>query len=714
MAQVLIVSNRLPFSVKKERGKLRFTRSVGGLATALSAYVTKRHNQWVGWPGIASEDLTEAEKQLVVSELAKRNCTPIFLSQKQIDDYYNGYSNSLLWPLFHELPYKDSPERARWWRTYREVNTLFAQVTATLARGGGQVWVHDYQLLLVPEMLRAERPDINIGFFLHITFPPAEKLRKLPEQKSLLRGIVGADLVGFHTKAYVKNFLEACERASVETGHLRVADFPIGIDYKKFVRAGRSIKVRQAAHRFRQKYKGLKIIAAVDRLDISKGFVERLVAYRQLLEQNPGLLGKVVFVLVGSPSRTEIGAYQRLAARVQKQADEINATFGTRRWQPVDYIAETIPFEEVTALFQVADVAFITPLRDGMNLTSKEFVASSRQNGVLILSETAGAAEELQDALLVNPKKSASSVAALQKALTMPHPELLDRLAKMQAQLARNTVHHWAGSFVNALQQPVPGSRPRIRTMKGAVEASLVDAYQSSQKRLLLLDYDGSLVPFNENYRAAQPAKSTVRLLKKLSYDPRNEVVIVSGRDSQDLEGWLGHLPIGLIAEHGAMIRKNGSATWQTIEHVNTQWKQVLLPILEKYAALTPGASVETKQHSLVWHYRSAQPYYAQKYAVVIKRALKPFLKTYGLQLFHGNKILEVKNPSINKGAGIQRWLKRPHDFVLCIGDDFTDEDMFAALPPDSFGIKVGRGRTKATYRLASAEQVTALLKQLV
>lgn len=725
MSQVIIVSNRLPVSVKKENGQLNFYPSIGGIATGLSSYVDDRRNRWIGWPGIASEELTGDDRQTIVAELEKLNCTPVFLTRKQIDNFYNGYSNTVLWPLFHNLARgRRAKPREDWWKAYRRVNEEYAEAALNISETGSRIWVHDYQLMLVPELLRAVRTDIIIGFFLHIPFPDVKTLSRLPQQKKLVSGMLGADVVGFHTPGYVASFLENAVAANIAQANgseliidersVRVADFPMGIDYAKYAAATRSKAVKKALRRYRKRYKKLRVIVAIDRLDPSKGLVERLKAYASLLERYPKLRGKVVFAMVAAPSRTDIPAYQQLSKRLAILAEEINATYGTPKWQPIDYMNTLQPFEEVTALFRIADVAFITPLRDGMNLAAKEFVASKRGKGVLILSETAGAAEELHDAILVNPKKPETLVDALHQALTMPRRELRSRLRRMQLHLATNTVQEWAKGFVESLQQPVPGTPIITRTLKGKLALNVLNEYRKSKKRLLLLDYDGSLVPFTEDYQDAVPPKSLLQLLETMSANTSNDVVLISGRSPDDLEKWFGELPISLVAEHGAAYKKAGNKNWQTIERIDTKWKQRVLPVLEKYAALTPGASVETKPHSLVWHYRGASPYYAQKYAVAIKRILKPLLKQYNLELLQGNKILEIKNPLVSKGTAAQRWLQRDYDFILALGDDMTDEELFAGLPEQAISIKVGRGHSRALYRLGSYKGTLNLLKKFV
>ena len=726
MPKVIIVSNRLPVSVKKDNGRLKFYPSLGGIATGLSSYVEDSRNKWIGWPGIASDELTSDERQEIVDELAKHNCSPVFLTKNEIENYYNGYSNSILWPRFHTLSKRKKAggiERTRWWSSYRSVNQQFAQAALNMAETGDRVWVHDYQLMLAPQLVRDERSDLNIGFFLHIPFPAPKTFSLINEDKKLLNGVLGADVVGFHTQTFTANFLENCQAAGLAqaesnmitmSGHtVRVGNFPMGIDYEKYAAAGKSKAVQAAVHKYRQRYKKRRVIVAVDRLDPSKGLVERLEAYKTFLELEPRMRGKIVFSMVVAPSRMGIASYQNLSKRLQSLADEINEEYGTSRWDPVDYMNVSIPFEEVTALFQIADVAFIAPLRDGMNLVAKEFIASKRKHGVLILSQTAGAAHELPDAILVNPRKQEELVDALQQALTMHRRELRARLKRMQQELAGNTVHDWARAFVGTLQQPVPGTPTITYALRGRSRSRLLKEYRAAGSRLLFLDYDGSLVPFTEDYKAAEPPKSLIGLLKDLSSDDRNDVVLISGRRPDELENWFGRLPINIVAEHGAAVTKAGKKSWNTLEKIDTDWKKSVLLVLEKYAAKTPKARVEIKPHSLVWHYRGSPTYYAQKHAVTLKRVLKPLLKEHGLQMLQGNKALEIKNPDISKGAAGRDWLGRNYDFVLFIGDDATDEELFEVLPDSAYGIKIGRGRTAAHYRLHDSTEAIKLLKTL-
>jgi len=726
---LIIVSNRLPVSVKKVDGKLEFYQSVGGMSNALSSYVNDSRNKWIGWPGINADELTEKERQQVAEELKKSNCYPVFLSKKQIDDFYNGYSNSVLWPVFHDSDLGKAAagkEQERLWKAYKKVNEVYAEAVLALSDSGDAIWIHDYQLCVLPALLRLERPYDKIGLFLHIPFPDVAQLQKIHDSEALLAGMLGADLVGMHTEGYVQNFLSAVQHYdSGLTAHhkvilqdrvVRVTEFPIGIDYAKYEKARKSRAVSREYTKLRLKYAGLKVILTVDRLDPAKGLVERAQAYQTLLEQNPKLHGKVILVMVVVPSRTDIAEYQQLKSQLEKIIRDTNRTFSTLAWKPVEYIPQALAFEELTGLYRRANVAFITPLRDGMNLVAKEFLASKPyQRGVLVLSRHAGAAEELKGAVMVDPLKPATLVKGLQKALTMPPKEFTKRVRRMQKQLSTKNVHVWAKSFTKTLGQEIRSTTNYTRTLQGTVATVVQQAYANAERRLLLLDYDGVLAPFANRPEEAVPSKDLLRLLGQLAKNPNTTVVVISGRDKASLAEWFAGVPVELVAEHGIFTKAHGRKNWRiTPNTAQPDWQSAVLPVLEKYSAKTPGSFIEKKAASLVWHYRNAESYYAQKYLVVLRRVLKPYAKKYGIEFALGKKILEIRPAGVNKGTSAKAWFSDTNaDFTLCIGDDYTDEDMFEALPPTAHTVKVGRGRTAAAYRLKNPAAVLNFLQQL-
>lgn len=724
---IIIVSNRLPVSVKRVDGRLEYYPSVGGLATGLSSYANNKKNKWIGWPGIASDDLSEQDRVNITHELKKHNCYPVFLTQKQLDDFYSGFSNSILWPALHELDYSsDTPDK--WWEAYKRVNMVFAEATLGHSAHGSIIWVHDYQLLLLPGLLRSRRADDTIGFFLHIPFPTPETFLAIPHAQRLMSELLGGDLIGFHTDSYVQNFLETCRAIGIGIPRehkvilpdrvVRVTDFPMGIDYGKFARATKQWAVRAEHLKFRIKYRGLRVILTVDRLDPTKGLVERLQAYRTLLKTQPQLHGKVIMVMLAVPSRTEIPEYQALRRRLEKLVKSVNKEFGTLRWQPVDYMYKSMPFHQLTALYRRADIAFIAPIKDGMNLVAKEYLATQpHRRGVLILSETAGAADELKDAILVNPHQKHSLVAGLTKALTTPPKELRHQAHRMQSHLANATVHDWASKFMQSLKESHPPSQrgPFTWQLTQPRQREVAKAYRQAHERVVLLDYDGVLVPFRGKPGDAAPSPSLLTKLNKLGNQPQTHVAIISGRPKADLQAWFGDAPsLTLIAEHGAFIRKQGAKHWRANgSTADMGWKQEALELLEAYDAKTPGAHVEEKESALVWHYRRGNQYYAHKHLVVLKRLLWRLAKKYPIVIEQGNMILEIRLSGVHKGSAALELLTDATDFVLAIGDDATDEDMFEHLPTWAHTVKVGRGRTKARYRLKNVDTVHDLLNKL-
>lgn len=505
------------------------------------------------------------------------------------------------------------------------------------------------------------------------------------------------------------------KQVSLSYRTVRVSDFPMGINYQKFSLGAKSPETILEHQKLLWKYRGKKVILTVDRLDPTKGLVERLKAYQTLLKETPHLREKVVFIMLATPSRTEIKAYQVLKERVERLVEDINTTYGTTRWTPVEYMYQTLQLEQIIPLYKRADIAFIAPIRDGMNLVAKEYLASKpKHDGILVLSETAGAAQELKDAILVNPKKPRTLVKGLTDALTMSPKDLKRRVKGMQKYLEVNTVEKWAETFMDTLQTPVPVRLPNIASrLAGSSLRHLLANYAQARRRLVILDYDGVLKQFARRPHEAKPDKTVTDLLSKLSDDPRNNVIIISGRDRIDMTEWFGTLPITLAAEHGALFRKNGQKKWTKTTYSDQEWRKKVNALFRYYALETPGSFIEQKEWCIAWHYRGASPFFAQKNLVGLKRLLKPIIARYGLQLREGHKVLEVIPGDVSKGTIVREWLIHNHDFVLCIGDDQTDEAMFKEVPPGSYSIKVGPGATAAAYRLPSVSAVHTLLHQL-
>jgi trehalose 6-phosphate synthase/phosphatase len=725
MNRLFIVSNRLPVTVHKRGNDLHLVQSVGGLATGLGSIYREREALWVGWPGISGKQLVAKDRKQITDLLSERQCLPVFLSDYEFEKYYNGFCNKALWPLFHYFSHYAEYDPAAW-KIYTKVNKKFCDAICAVAGPGDAIWVHDYQLMLLPGMLRENRPDAAIGFFLHIPFPQYEVFRLLPWRQEVLSGLLGADLIGFHTFEYVTYFFNAVRRilgyeqemTRIKAGDRRVKvdTFPMGIDYQKFAGAVHDPRVEKEITGIRQLVGTDKIILSVDRLDYTKGVPLRLMAYDTFIEKHPEFKEHVTLVLVAVPSRTRIDQYIRLKHEVDQLVGKINGRHGTMHWIPVRYLFKSLPFDQIVALYWLADVALITPLRDGMNLMAKEYLATKGigRPGVLVLSEFAGAAKELGEAILINPNNLREFSTAIYQGLTMSEDEKKKRLAAMQARLARYDLERWTSDFLDVLGATKNYQRMlEARFMDEHLVAQVREAYANATARILFLDYDGTLVPIAGTPEQATPDPVILQILADLSSDDRNRVIITSGRDRGVLEKWFGALGVDFMAEHGIWIKER-HGEWQTVTYVSKDWKSEIRPILEVYVDRTPGTFIEEKEYSLAWHFRNADSGLAGMRSIELREDLMLRTKHLDLTLLEGDKVVEVKNSGITKGVAALYWLRNiPYDFILGIGDDRTDEDLFAALPDTAYTIKVGPDPSLATYSLRSVDAVRNLLKDL-
>ncbi len=724
MQRMLIVSNRLPISIEKRKGEIDMRPSVGGLATGLKSFCELSNSVWIGWPGIVQEKIRQEMGDLGARLMSQHRCYPVFLAQRDLDPYYHGFSNKTLWPLCHYFTQYAVYEE-RYWKAYQRVNRVFADTVTAIARPDDVIWVHDYHLMLVPALLRERLPDASVAFFLHIPFPSYEIFRLLPWREVVLEGLLGADLVGFHTSDYVRHFLSSahrllgCEHAmgQVTVGNrvVKVDAFPMGIDYGRFARGRDDPQIQAKIEALKSDLLDQKVILSIDRLDYSKGIPHRLAAFAALLRQNRGYRGKVTFLLVTAPSRERVEHYDSLKRQIEELVGRINGEYATFGWTPVRYLHRPQPFADLVALFNVADAYMVTPLRDGMNLMAKEFVASKAdEKGVLILSEMAGVAKELGEALTVNPNNEAQVVRALVTALQMPSAETAERSRAMRKRIVRYDVAGWAEDFVSALadsKKIQEGMRANL--LKAEARDELRTAYRQAVRRLWLLDYDGTLVPFADRPQRARPGSDLLDLLRRLAREPKNEVVLISGRDRGTLEEWFGSLDVGLVAEHGIWIRAP-RRDWEMVEPLSNAWKEEVRPVLERYADRTPGALIEEKDYSLVWHYRRTDYELSTVRVRELIDDLEGYASKFNLHVSEGSKVVEIKNGGINKGRAALRWVSG-HDweFVLAIGDDWTDEDVFDVLPVDAYSIKVGFKPSRARFNLESSAEVVVLLKDL-
>jgi trehalose 6-phosphate synthase/phosphatase len=727
--RLIVVSNRLPLTVRRVAGGWRAEQSAGGLATALAPVLTRFRGLWIGWPGEAPES-PDANRETVLAGWEKRHRyvtvdLPLTLSQR----FYQGYSNQTLWPLFHHFP-SSLVFDPRGWEAYVEANERFRDAVLERYRPGDLVWVHDYHLMLLPQLLREAVPDAVIGFFLHIPFPPSDVFRVLPRREDLLRGLLGADCVAFQTHAHQQHFRSSLlrvlgvssrmDRVEADGRYVRLEALPIGIVPEDFTSPIRNDpSVRRCLEDLRRRFAARRILLAIDRLDYTKGIPERLRAFRLLLERSPDLKGRVVLVQVAVPTREPLALYNKLRHEVNELVGEINGDFGTPEWTPVVYIRRAIPRSDLLALYAAADVGWVAPLLDGMNLVAKEYVACQQGGeGVLLLSEFAGAAAEMGEALLVNPYDEERTALALERALAMPAEERRERMVALHRRVVRNNAIAWSQRFLAALQQAAAArSQGGGELPQPLPVADALAAHRAADRRLLMLDYDGTLTPFAGRPRDAAPLPDLKDLIRRLASQTSQQLAIVSGRPRTTLEPWFGDIPgLWLAAEHGALLRSPSSRDWETLRpHMPVDWKARVLPVLEHFVDRTPGSFVEEKEFSLVWHHRMADPEFGEWLANELVAVLEELLAGTDLLAMRGQKCVEVRLVWANKGevwTHVEGTGPAP-SFRLAIGDDRTDEDLFERLPPDSWTVHVGEGPSLARFRLPHTRAVRRLLEDL-
>ena len=723
--KLVIVSTRLPISVSKVDGKLVFAASSGGLANGVASIKKSKDSIWIGWPGIVSDDLTRKEKNEIIVQLKKHGCFPVFLNSDQVEKYYSGYCNATLWPLLHCFPLKSGYDESHW-KSYEEVNQLFANEIIKFASDSSVFWVHDYQLMLVPSMLRKILPNATIGFFLHTPFPSFETYRQLPERLMLIKGLLGSNLIGFHTYDYVRHFLDSALRvAGIEDnlGQLKIEKsivftdaFPIGIDYNKFAKSAKSAIIKKLLPTFSSILSDKsKLILSVDRADYSKGIPARLDAFEHLLKKHGNHHKNIKLVMVAVPSRGDVEAYKDLRLEIEQKVSRINGQYSTINWSPITYLYQSLSFDEISMLYKRADVMLVTPLRDGMNLVAKEYVASKHDDkGVLVLSEMAGAANEFPEAILVNPYDIPQVAEAIDFALNMSIAEQRRRLKKMQKRISEYNIETWANDYLSELSIAVEANSSKPKNLSKDNIKKLLSDYKHSSKRLIMLDYDGTLRSFVSSPEEflARPTAKVKKILKSLTKDKRNKVVIVSGRPKTTLENFFDDKGLGLVAEHGGWIFETGS--WVKTSAEALKWKKQILPLLKQFVSRTPGSEVEIKDFSLVWHYRQVLPDLAYVRKEELKIAAHDLLESSDIGIFEGHKIIEIKPKKIHKGVITKEIVESADwDFIMAIGDDYTDEDMFSILPASAYSIKVGFSETAARFQLDDVPAVVDLIDLL-
>ncbi|MDE3094544.1 MAG: bifunctional alpha,alpha-trehalose-phosphate synthase (UDP-forming)/trehalose-phosphatase [Chloroflexota bacterium] len=729
--RLLLVANRLPITARiGDDGAISVEPSSGGLATGLWGPHQRSGGLWIGWPG--ELQLDPRQKRQLDDKLADLRALPVYLTQDEVNEYYENMANGVLWPLFHYL-IDQLPNELGDWNVFRGVNEKFARAVIDNYRSGDLIWVQDYHLMLVPAMLRRALPDARIGFFLHVPFPSSEVFSVLPWREEILQGLLGADLIGFHTPGYLRHFSTSLRRVlgvDVDVDALwqderrvRLGVFPMGVDAARWARSADSPEVAREVASLCEEAGGRKIIVGIDRLDYTKGIPRRLVAIDRLFADHPELCDRVRVVQVTVPSREHVEQYAEFKRRIDELVGRINGTHATASWMPIHHMYRAISQAEVCALYRAADVMLVTPVRDGMNLVAKEFVATrTDEDGVLILSEFAGAAAEMGEALHINPFDTERLAARINDALSMPEPERKARMRALRSRVLTHDVHRWAESFIGALAETGPAYRRSQRASAPSDLASIVECVRRAPQALLVLDYDGTLVPFAPTPDEAVPDPDLRDLLSALAARPGLHVHVVSGRTRASLDRWLGCLPVGLHAEHGLWSRLAPGAPWRILRPVSQEWKEKVRPIMEHFVGATRGTFIEEKTGSLAWHYRLAKADFAPEtdfgeyQAKELRLLLGEMLSNAPVQVLAGNKVVEVRPQGVHKGMIVPVLLSTIEDQapILVVGDDRTDEDIFAALPDDALTVHVGSGVSLAQFRVDTPADVRRLLRAIV
>jgi trehalose 6-phosphate synthase/phosphatase len=727
MRRLVVVANRLPLTIRRSGSRWLAEPSSGGLVAALEPVLRQRDGIWIGWPGEApagdmagrAEELErwERERGLIAVDI------PVGVGRA----FYEGYANDTLWPLFHGFPSRAvfDPET---FHAYRDANGRFATVVGERIRPDDDlVWIHDYQLMLLPALVREANPSARIGFFLHIPFPSPEVFRVLPERAAILEGLLGADVISFQTHEYLGAFRRTLQQVlgiesrmdgvEVDGRVVALEARPIGLEPDVWEALVASEPVQRRVAEIRDAG-GRRTVLAVDRLDDTKGIPERLRTFRHFLRAYPEWRGRISLIQVAVPSRERVPRYAALSREVNELVGEINGALATADWNPVVYLRRSIPQPELAALYAAADVCWVGSVRDGMNLVAKEYVACQGEGaGVLLLSEFTGAASEMGEAVRINPYDEAGTAEALLRALQLPEDDRAERQAALLGRVRRNSVFAWAERSIADLEEIGPPDAPRPEPLREPALAAIRQVFEAAPSRACYLDYDGTLVPFASRPSDAVPGPDLVPVLRGLVARENTTVLLVSGRPAANLERWFGEIDgLWLAAEHGALIRQPSTRRWESLRPgVPVDWKPRVRAVLEYFLDQAPGSAIEEKSLSLAWHYRQVEPEFGDWLAGSVAAALEEQVAGTGLSVLRGSKVIEVRFGWATKGEAVAhlRGLRGHPAFELAIGDDRTDEDMFELLGDDAWTVKVGPGQTRAGYRVGSPASALALLAAL-
>jgi trehalose 6-phosphate synthase/phosphatase len=719
----LLISNRLP--VVLDPHTKEFVPSSGGLVSAIKGLDPAIVGYDFAWLGVMTDNVdSDKLNQLKSTSLGNIPCIPVIVPEDKYNLYYNCYCNDVIWPLFHyERSLVHHSEEA--WHAYVEINQLMANAILKEAKDTDTIWVHDFHFFMVPGMIKAERPNLKVGFFLHIPFPSSEVFREIPERKEILGSLAQCDLIGFHDMSYLNHFKSSLQRilgeVSLNFSDRKLGVYPISIDSKHFLSLVKAPETKEYISRYLESKKDIKWVLGVDRLDYIKGLVLKLKAFQLLLEKYPEEIGKVQLIQIVIPSRTDVPEYVQLKEKVEQLVSSINGKFSNPNYMPILYMYNTVSEQELSALYQLSEVMFIGSRRDGMNLVSLEYIVSQHEShpGTLLLSEFAGAHSTLSYAFSINPWNVDDTALKLREALHHPKEKRAAEIKSMKDFLIQYTSSDWAKVILRDL------NRPSVR--EAVTYASPSGEFPWMQnlagKRVLFFcDFDGTLAAISNHPSDVSLNDKTKEILKRIGQNARCEFVVVSGRDKEFMHKEFAekNLPFNLAACHGAYTFSQTDKEWHTsIPNESVKWKEQVLDVFKMYAIRTPGSFIEDKGHAITWHYRNSPPDFADFLANKLYLELDETLTSQPVQVSKGKKVIEVKSINANKGFFVQQWImnqKNRPDVVVALGDDTTDEDMFDSLQDredfTTYCIKVGKESSHAHYFIPEQKDVNGFLEK--
>lgn len=718
---LVFCSARLPFSVRKNKGRYALEETVGGVASAVGSVYQAYDSTWFGSLDLPTR--LQPQSKASIQRLAQsHNCHMIPLNNPSLLKEADTFCENTLWPLFHYRPESATFEDASW-KAYEAFNKSYFEAIRKRLHPHDTVWIHDYQLMLLPAMIRKEFPDISIGFFLHTPFPSFELFRVLPWRRQILTGMLGADLIGFHIYEYTRHFHSCLFRilglevklGSVVTGDrlIHTDAFSLGVDCKAFAQIRKSAAYDRAIDRIQTQNQDCQTVLSIDRLDPTRGILEKIGTIEGLLDQHKDLRGNVVFLL-----RTFEGSHTPALRQYAQQVGEAiaacNKRFARKHWHPILHQHAQGTRTEMAALYNCADVLLVGSLRDGMNLIGKEYVAARQSDrGVIVLSEFAGGSRELGEAILINPHDRNGCIGALAAALTMPARRQVTTFARMKQRQQRNTALNWSVTFLESLRH-VKMRQVTIHShsFNARATSKVSSAYQTAKQRLLLFDYNGTLVPVPKDGRTKPPPTTLLELLARLATNRNNRVAIITDNSRSMIEHWFHKHPVDLIACSDAAFRRN--AQWTESPELSTAWQEDARPILEKYVIRTPGSYIDEKRYAIIWHFENAEKELGEVRARELLEDLRSFAGMENLQVNELGRLIEIRNAETHKASMLRNYLDdHTYDFIFAVGDDQSNETMFEILPQEAYTVRIGSALTSARYNLPDHARLLSFLSDI-